>query len=220
MDLVKVFVEEPAALGGGSPLPSAPPPADDSFESFLAAMRAPASPYGRAYLAGTRLGGERPVVGLTATDPRAWAEPLMTWAGDRTWTRLAVGGRGTGILPAEARVALADPAQTLALAVGPGPIPDDILATVVLGEDYAADALRTLLGADGTVAMFRPEPAHDGHDWTLVARSPLRETLVAAFRACPAPVGARRLVVPRVRGEAKFYFEQWSEALPNGAEEV
>ena len=228
MDVVKVFVEDPAALGGGSALRAPLRPTDDSAEAFLAALRAPASPFARAYLAGTRLGdGSRPVVGLTAVDALAWADALLAWAGDRAWTRLTAGGRATGVLAREAREALARPGGTLALALGPGPIPADILATIVLGDAaLSADALRTLLLADATVAVLRPEPAHDGHDWSVVARSPdasgrgLRDALAAAFRACPAPAGVRRILLPRVRGESKFYFEQWADELPAGAEEI
>lgn len=228
MDIVKVFVEDPAALGGG-----APPLASNghthalpggSAEAFLAALRAPASPFARAYLAGTRLGdaGEPLRVGLTALGaPAAWADPLLTWAAGRTWTRLTTGGRATGVLEREARAALAAPAGTLALALAGGPVPADILATVVLGDAaLSADALRTLLLADEAVAVLLPEPAHDGHDWSVVARSPLRAGLVAAFGAHPAP-GVRRYVLPRVRSEARFYVEQWSlDALPAGTEEV
>ena len=123
------------------------------------------------------------------------------------------------------QTARADVAALLAL--GPGPIPADILATVVFGDAaHAADARRTLLLADASVAVFTPQPAHDGHDWAILARSPLRAGLVAAFRACPVPAGVRRFVVPRVRGEAKFYFEQWAlsgplaGALPAGTEEL
>ena len=221
MDVVKVFVEDPAALGGGSRLPLAPGPADDSLEAFLDAVRAPASAFARAYLAGTRLGGGRPHVGLTALDPSAWVDALMAWADGRTWTQLTRGGRATGILPKEARAALSDPMGTLALGLADGPIPADILATVVLGDAAeAAHATETLLRADAAVALFLPEPAHDGHDWSLVARSGLREALAEAFRAHPAPAGVRRFVLPRVRGEARFYFEQWADAPPAGAVEV
>ncbi|HEX9953002.1 MAG TPA: hypothetical protein VGB53_14620 [Rubricoccaceae bacterium] len=239
MDVVKVFVEDPAALGGGAPLgagnPDMPPPGgeppDASAEAFLARLRAPASPFARAYLAGTALADAATAphrVGLTAISaPEAFVEPLVAWAAGRTWTRLTVGGRASGILEREAREALADPARTALLALGPGPIPDDILATVVFGDAaHSADALRTLLLADASVAVFTPQPAHDGQDWAVVARSPLRAGLVAAFRACPAPAGVRRFVVPRVRGEAKFYFEQWAlsgpmaGALPAGTEEL
>lgn len=227
MDVVKVFVEDPAALGGGAP-PQAgngdTPAPPGSPEAFLAALRAPASPFARAYLAGTRLGaaGEPLRVGLTALGvPEAWADPLLTWAGERTWTRLTAGGRATEVLVREARAALAAPAGTLALALAWGPVPADILATVVLGDAaLSADALRTLLRADEAVAFLLPEPAHDGHDWSVVARSPLREDLVAAFRAHPAP-GVRRFVLPRVRSESRFYVEQWAlDALPAGTEEV
>ncbi len=234
MDVVKVFVEDPAALGGGAPLGAAergagngdtPAPADASAEDFLARLRTPASPFARAYLAGTVLTprGSPARVGLTAiAAPAAFSEPLMAWAAGRTWTRLTAGGRATGILDREARGALEDPAGTCLLALGPGPIPADILATIDLGDAaQSAHALRTLLLADAGAAVLTPMPAHDGHDWALMARSPLRERLVDAFRACPVPDGVRRFVLPRVRSEARFYVEQWAlDALPAGTDEV
>lgn len=229
MDVVKVFVEDPAALGGGSPLGAGngdtPEPLDASAEAFLDRLRAPASPFARAYLAGTVLTPPDPPsrVGLTAiAAPAAFSDPLMAWAAGRTWTRLTAGGRATGILDREARVALEDPAGTLLLALGPGTIPADILATIDLGDAaLSAHALRTLLLADAGAAVFTPMPAHDGHDWALMARSPLRDSLVDAFRACPAPDGVRRFVLPRVRSESRFYVEQWAlDALPAGTEEV
>lgn len=227
MDVVKVFVEDPAAPAGGSP-PGAgngerPAPADASAEDFLARLRTPVSPLARAYLAGTHLGGGRPRVGLTALEaPAAFTEPLLAWAAGRAWTRLSSRARAEGIFDHEARAALADPTGTLLLALAPGPVPDDILATIALGDaTLSAGALRTFLMADPGAAILRPAPAHDGHDWSVDARSPLRARLVAAFRAVEAPAGVRRFVVPHIRGEAKFYFEQWGlETPPAGTEEL
>ncbi len=227
MDVVKVFVEDPAAPAGGSP-PGAgngerPAPADASAEAFLARLRAPAAPLARAYLAGTHLGAGRPRVGLTALGALdAFTGPLLTWAAGRTWTRLSVGGRAAAIRDGEARQALDDPSGTLLLALAPGPVPDDILATIALGDaTLSAHALRTFLMADPGAAVLRPVPAHDGNDWSIDARSPLRESLVTAFRACVAPPDVRRFIVPHIRGEAKFYFEQWGlEAPPTGTEEL
>ncbi len=223
MDVVKVFVEDPAAPAGGSPPGAAERPADASAEAFLERLRAPVSPVARAYLAGTHLSDGRPRVGLTALDASdAFTEPLLAWAKDRTWTRLSAGGRAEGILDREARDALRNPTGTLLLALAPGPVPADILATIALGDAaLSAQALRTFLMADPGAAVLRPVPAHDGTDWSIDARSPLRASLVAAFRACPAPAGVRRFVVPHVRGEARFYFEQWGlETPPQGTEEL
>ena len=227
MDIVKVFVEDPTASAGGSP-PGAGNGArralaDASAEAFLERVRAPVLPVARVYLAGTRLGDDRPRVGLTALEaPDAFTEPLLTWAAARTWTSLSAGGRAEAIFDHEARRALADPNGTLLLALAPGPIPADILATIALGDaSLSAQALCTFLMADTGAAVLRPAPAHDGHDWVIDARSPLRAGLVAAFRACPAPADVRRFVVPHVRGEAKFYFEQWGlETPPAGTEEL
>ena len=227
MDVVKVFVEDPAAPAGGSP-PGAgngerPAPADVSAEAFLERLRAPVTPVARAYLAGTHLGDGFRRVGLTALGaPGAFTEPLLAWAAGRTWTRLSAGARAEAVFDREARASLADPSGTLLLALAPGPVPADILATIALGDAArSAEALRTFLMADAGAAVFRPAPAHDGNDWSVDARSPLRASLVDAFRSVEAPAGVRRFVVPHIRGEAKFYFEQWGlETPPAGTEEL
>lgn len=85
---------------------------------------------------------------------------------------------------------------------------------------YGIPALRLLLDA-GVTVLF-PEPAHDGWDWSVFSAAPLRERLVAAFRARPAP-GVRRFVLPfqRARSEHTFYFERWRlDDLPDWIEEV
>ncbi len=227
MDIVKVFVEDPAAPAGGSPPGTGngetPAPADASAEAFLARLRAPTTPFARAYLAGTHLGDGRLRVGLTALGaPDAFTGPLLAWAAGRTWTRLSAGGRAAAIFDREARQTLEEPGGTLLLALAPGPVPDDILATIALGDTtLSGHALRTLLMADPGAAVLRPVPAHDGNDWSIDARSPLRADLVAAFRACAAPPDVRRFIVPHIRGEAKFYFEQWGlETPPAGTEEL
>lgn len=226
MDVVKVFVEEPLGLESLSDdldpdaRRRAAPPA--TLDAFLAAD---AAPYARAYLAGTHLGPPRRV-GLTALgDAEAWVQPLLAWAGDRPWSRLDGSGSLAGLLPAEAAGVLRQPRDAVALALGPAPA--DALAAAAAGEGDGrgqrrdgVPALRAVLDA-GAVALF-PETAHDGHDWSVFARRPLRDPLVDAFRQRPAP-GAVRIVAPyrRARGEHTFYLEQWAlDALPDWAETV
>ena len=229
MDVVKVFVEDPAALGGGSPLGAGnggtPAPPDASAEAFLERLRAPSSPFARAYVAGTVLAGSTPVrVGLTSIDtPAAFSAPLMAWAAGRTWTRLTAGGRATGILDREAREALESPAGTHLLALGPGPIPADILATIVLGDAHAVrprppHPSPRRRPARGRSRRCPPTTATTGRS-SRAAR--FARASWTRSHACPAPGSVRRFVLPRVRSESKFYVEQWAlDALPSGTAEV
>lgn len=229
MDVVKVFTEEPVGLE--ALVPDAEPDARrrgaeaPTLEAFLASL---APPYARAYLAGTRLGDGAAVprrVGLTSLDDaEAWLRPLLDWAGGRGWTALGLDGASRPLTDAEAPGALLR-ADVRALAVGPAPHAP-LLEAAGGGAGEGASrrdqlpALRAVLDA-GAAALF-PEPAHDGHDWSLFARAPLRGPLVEALRRHPAP-DAVRLVAPyrRARGEHTFYLEQWAlEALPDWAERV
>ena len=58
--------------------------------------------------------------------------------------------------------------------------------------------------------MLFPEPAHDGYDWSLFARRPMREAFCEAL-VRHAAAGVRRFVLPyrKARSEEKFYFELW-----------
>ena len=222
MDIVKVFIEEPAGLealvGDDEPDALRRGAALGSLDALLGGG-AFESDYARAYLAGTRLGPPQRV-GLTALDDaEAFVQPLLAWAGERAWTALDAEGHRLGLIPAEAAARLRRPHGTAALAVGPAD--GETLARAAAGARRdAVPALRELL--DGGAAVLLPERAHDGHDWALFARRPLRDALVAALRARPAQ-GARRFVVPyqEARGEHRFYFEQWQlDALPDYVEEV
>ena len=202
-DVLKVFIEEPAALRGAARgAPAA------SLEALLAP---PPAAYGRAYLAGTHLGPPRRV-GLTAlADAAAFVAPILAWAGPRPWTRLGAAGDPE---------AVPDPASALlvpaVLAVGGAPRAGT-LAAVAAGD--LADALRALL--DGGACVLVPEPAHDGHDWSVFGPAPLG--LAEAVRAAAAPPGLVRFVAPlaAARSEAKFYLEQWAlDAPPPWAERV
>ncbi|MDX1418981.1 MAG: hypothetical protein R3181_03350 [Rubricoccaceae bacterium] len=217
MDILKYFYEEPAAL-----YPSAPEAVGDGGLRPLDALLGGARLH-RGYLAGTRLpdSPEAPLrIGATALDaPRIWSLPLASLFEGFVWTRLGADGAvGT---PAEDAVeaALRAPAGTAALAVAPAPIAAARLQPAVEGP--RREAVASFLEGEAH-ALFFPEPAHDGFDWSLFSVAPLRDRFVAALRAHPAP-GARRLVLPyqRARGEHRFYFEQWQlDPLPPFVEEV
>lgn len=233
MDVLKCFFEEPAALyaAGRAARPAETGPARPGMRDLpradsLAALLAPeaAAFYARLYLAGTHLPAdaarERPRVGLTALrDARLFTAPLLTLAGDATWTVAAsADDLGAGLTAAGAARALVHPEGVAALAFGPGAgVPPRALADAAAPERREAlAALRALLDAYPGAAVLLPEPAHDGHDWSVFAAHPLRAPFADALRAHPAP-GARRFMLPyqRARGEHTFYFEQWQlDALP------
>ena len=227
MDVLKVFVDEPFALEpvASEPRPRVRPPAAVGGSPHaapepmagLAAFLAP-SPYARAYLAGSHraaapLPGEPAETGwrtgLTAlAETDAWRAPLLA-LGAHPW-RTVPGGR-------DAAAALLRPDNVRALASAPGAV-QGLLEAFAAGDGREAfGALRALLDAAPGALVLAPEPAHDGHDWILYGRASLRERLVAALRAQPAP-GVRRWVMPyqRARGEHRFYLERWAlGALPD-----
>lgn len=197
VDVLKVFVEEPAALRGAA--------ASSAPASLDALLAAPSPGYGRAYLAGTHLSPGRPRVGLTAlADAGLFVDPLVAWGGGRRWTVRDGDGRLAHV--ADVPALLARPDGAGAVAVG-GASVDGAALTAVAGGDRA-DALRALL-EDGH-AVLVPEPAHDGWDWSVFGPSPLG--VAEAVRAHAGAPGARRFVAPlqRARGEHAFYFEQWA----------
>ena len=220
MDVIKVFTEEPAELEALAPDldPDARGRAAPE-RSLEALLSLPNAAYARAYLAGTVLGPERRV-GLTALrDPAAWTHPLRAWAGGREWSA-AVGGPRQK-LPAEdvARVLHRPGAHGPVAALAIGPVPPGALAEVVGDRREHVGALRALLDA-GCAVLF-PEPAHDGHDWSLFAPAPLAAPLVRAFRQRPGTARCLTAPIRRVRGEHRFYLEQWAlDALPEGVEEI
>ena len=225
MDVVKVFVEEPVGLDALAPDDASDARNRDQPMVSLESLLAPdARPYARAYVAGTHLGNARRV-GATALDaPGAWATPLVAWAGDRPWHALGADGDVRTIEPREAARVLRAPDSVRALALGePTGLADAVGGEPEVGASQRRErlpALRALL--DRGAAVLFPEPAFDGHDWSLFARAPLRDPLVAAFREHPA-LGVRRLFAPyqRARGEHRFYLEQWAmDALPDWVEEV
>ncbi|HLA64941.1 MAG TPA: hypothetical protein VK610_10975 [Rhodothermales bacterium] len=206
MDVLKYFHEEPAVLGAATP--------DAEAEGAV--------PLSRGYLAGTHLpdGPDDALrVGLTAlADPALWQAPLFDLWGAFVWTRVVSDGTPTSVVPADA---LADPAASPALVVAPHPFTTP-LPTDLLGDGRTRAAAAVALLAAGAHAVVWPEPAHDGHDLTILAAGPLHAPLAAALARHPAPA-ARRFLVPfrRARGEHLFYFEQWQlDALPPHVEEV
>ena len=151
-----------------------------------------------------------------------WRAPVLDWAGDRPWSRVGDGGMVGAVGADDAALTLAAPGDMRALALGDVPL--DMLRDATQGEHRdALPALRRVLDAAPDAAVLFPQPAHDGYDWSVFARAPLREPFVAALGRHPAPPGARRFVAPyrRARGEHTFYFEQWAlDALPEWVEEV
>ena len=203
MDVLKYFHEEPAALG------------------FVDAPDVPGG-VARGYLAGTHLPGgphDRLRVGLTAlSDPALYVAPLVALWGGLVWTRVAPDGTASSVEPG----ALNGLGETAALVVGPSAPAPDTLAGLAADDEREAMTVAVGLLTGGARAVLWPEPAHDGHDLTVLAAGSLLTPLTDALRRHPAP-GARRFVLPlrRARGEHHFYFEQWQlDALPPHIEEV
>ena len=210
MFVLKVFYEEPAALGHAPASPAADAP---GIPAALAALLAPpGGAHHRLYLAGTDLARpDAPRTGLTTLPFAAWRDPLAAVLDARPGAPHPL----DWFAPDGARLPpLADTADWGAhvALVGFDGAPGDLGRLL---EDAArpalADALaavRALLVRGATV--LRPEPAPDGHDLSVFSPVPLRDRLVDALRAAPAP-GVRRFVAPyqKMRSEPRFYFERW-----------
>lgn len=213
--IVKYFYEEPVHLEALSA--EADPDARRRAEpsGSLGDLLRPAAYY-RAYLAGSD--GER--AGLTTIEaPEAFVLPLLDVLARSRW--FFVEPDGSVETPADPAALLHHPSVAAALAASDASVDEAALTEVAAAERrYGIPALRRLLDAGATVLF--PEPAHDGWDWSVFSAAPLRERLVAAFRARPAP-GVRRFVLPfqRARSEHTFYFERWRlDDLPDWIEEV
>ncbi|MEM6326931.1 MAG: hypothetical protein AAF791_07415 [Bacteroidota bacterium] len=219
MDVLKVFTDEPLPLDAmadepvirGAPRDMAP------LEDLL---RRPT--YARAYLAGARL-GESPAVGLTAladdslylrpirhlTDGMAWSVPMVQPDPPYTWHEITD--------------RLREPPVENVVAAAPSPVDPGILKHIADTPGRAGwRFLREALDRQPEALLFIAEMAHDGYDWIVYAGRPLRDRLLAALRAHPAP-SARRLVMPyqKARGEHKFYLERWAlDDLPEWALEL
>lgn len=228
-DVLKYFYEEPALMEPVTPDhdPDARRREDrsdlpENVSMSLGELLDTRDAY-RGYLAGTNHAEDR--VGLTAlSTPAAYVDPLMDALGRDWWGRAVEPGGGEVLGEADARRVLRQPARTTVLVTGEEPVEADRM-TAVAGTERrrALPALRTLL-EDAHVVLF-PEPAHDGHDWSLWSAQPMRERLLAAFRAHPVS-GLRRFALPyqKARSESKFYFDTWqlpgASPLPDYVEEV
>jgi len=176
----------------------------------------------RGYLAGTNRADDQ--VGLTTLrTPAAYTVPLTAAFGEAWWGRCMPNGRAEPLDAEGARRVLRAPHETLVLVTAGAPV-DAERMTAVAGRARrrALPALRRLLGAAHVV--FFPEPAHDGHDWSVFSASPMRDRLAAALRTRPTDA-VRRFILPyeHARSESKFYFEQWQltgSPLPDYIEEV
>lgn len=192
MHVLKIFHEEPAALGatfGGG----------DTPEAFLGAL-ADAPRYHRLYLTGSVAPdeGHADATGLSALPDGMWKPALAKALG----------------------FALQPPAVLQRLVpdvwhVLPGRQPFDVALTGALSSDDAPTrlaALRALLDAGCTV--LHAEPAPDGYDLHVFAPRPLLDRFLAALP--PARDGLRRFAAPyrSLRSEAKFYFERWGQLPP------
>ncbi|MDX1531370.1 MAG: hypothetical protein R3362_07580, partial [Rhodothermales bacterium] len=184
MDILKYFWEEPVHLEALSADtdPDARRRAAPALP--LDALLRP-TPYYRGYVAGTRLPERR--VGCTAlARPEAYVRPLLDLFPGVAWTRVRVDGEDEAV--ADAASVLADPAGTAALVAAAGPLDPAALREVAAAERrYGIPALRRVLAQADLVAF--PEPAHDGHDWSLFAPAPLRDRLTEAFRRHPVEGG-------------------------------
>lgn len=176
----------------------------------------------RGYLAGTNHDDDR--VGITSlSDPEAFARPILHGLGAAWWGRCTSDDRVESLTAEAAERVLRSPANTTVLATAAGPVPEErMMAVTGRARRRALASLRDLL--DHAQIVFFPEPAHDGFDWSLFSASPMRDRLVAAFRAHPIET-VRRFVIPyqKARSESKFYFDSWQlteSSLPDYIEEV
>jgi hypothetical protein len=177
----------------------------------------------RGYLAGTNRADDR--VGLTTLrSPEAYVDPMLDALGRDWWGRVGAAGAERGLSEATVRRLFRSPGQTAVLVTAPAPVETEGLAAVAKTDPrQALPALQSLL--DAAHVVFFPEPAHDGHDWSFFSAHPMRDRLVAAFRAHPTDA-VRRFVLPHehARSESKFYFDTWQltepSPLPDYVEEV
>ncbi|NNE69068.1 MAG: hypothetical protein HKN29_01760 [Rhodothermales bacterium] len=202
MIVVKYFFEEPAALELLAPddIPNARSPGTStSLEAFLKGPR-----YHRGYLTASDL--EAGTTGATTSGGGPdWIQPLIEAIGsDRAFR-----GPGTPRETALSQV-LADPSKGVVLLVGPSAPPDQIPDLSGEVRDHAG-TIRDLL--DAGFVVLRPEPAHEGQDWSIFSPRPLSESVAAAFKS--AQPGPARFVIPhrQARGEHKFYFERYDLSL-------
>ncbi len=224
--ILKYLYEEPTLL------PEEPPPSgtrrrknrsappEDLSTAFEEASDDP--DVHRGYLAGTNRTDE--TVGLTSIHPPdAYVVPLLEALGQSWWGRCTTDDTTEALSGETARRILRMPPRTSVLVTAETPVPPERMSAVA-GRARRRDrsALRALL--DAAHVVFFPEPARDGHDWSLFSTAPMRDRLVAAFRARPTEA-VRRFVLPyqKARSESKFHFDTWQltePPLPDYIEEV
>lgn len=176
----------------------------------------------RGYLAGTNHTDE--TMGLTTLRfPDAYGTPLKDAFGRAWWGRCTTDETVETLGDEEVREVLSNPTDTAVLVTADDPVAAERMTPVAgRARRRAVPALRALL--DTAHVAFVPEPAHDGHDWSFFSTAPMRDRLVAAFRASPTDQ-VRRFVLPyhHARSESKFYFDRWqltASPLPDYVEEV
>jgi len=222
MEILKYFYEEPMPLEALTPDedPAARGPGRASGPTIPLEALLDGPAYYRGYLAGTNQ--ESGQVGLTTLTHRAAVTAALQAPGaGATWLR----GSPDGLTSAEDPTALFwSPGSTGVLLRGPTEELDEAAVHGVITQERreAIPALRAVLDAC-SVAYF-PEPAHDGHDWSLFSRYPLREAIAATLQQHATP-NLRRFLLPyqRARSEQKFYFESWqldATPLPDYIQEV
>jgi len=227
-DVIKYFHEEPALLEPRTPdsdpdargrAKRSEMPADE--EIFQGDPFETKDAY-RGYLAGTNHADDR--VGLTTLrQPEAYATPVVEALGRDWWGRGRETGTVESVEPDGARRVLRSPGRTSVLVTASTMVDSKAVAAAAeRAREQSLSALADLL--DDAHVVFFPEPAHDGHDWSLWSATPLRDRLVAALRAHPMS-GVRRFAIPYedARSESKFYFDAWQlteTPLPDYVEEV
>lgn len=217
MDVLKVFTDEPLPLDAAAdePVPRGEAREMASLEDIL---KRPA--YARAYLAGARL-GDSPAVGLTSlSDAWLYLQPIQTLSAGFVWSVPMI---DAAISWHEITDRFRQPPVENVVAAGPEMVDPGLLTHIADTPGRAGwRYLRDALDRQPDALIFVAEHAHDGYDWIAYAGRPLRERLIDALRAHPAP-DARRLVMPfqKARGEHKFYLERWAlDDLPEWAMEV
>jgi hypothetical protein len=225
--ILKYLYEEPTLL------PEEPPPSTEARpqknrseppEDLSTAFEEPSNgpEVHRGYLAGTNRADE--TVGLTSIRPtEAYIAPLLDAFTESWWGRCTTDKTTEALSTETVRRILRIPTRTSLLVTAETPVPPERM-TAVAGRARRRDrsALRPLLEAAHVV--FFPEPARDGHDWSLFSTTPMRDRLVTAFRAHPTET-VRRFVLPyqKARSESKFHFDTWQlteSSLPDYIEEV
>lgn len=227
-DIIKYLHEEPTTLVSETPDTDRPTEGAEAstpsvpLDALLNPQQEEEENVHRGYLAGTNLADTR--FGLTTLrSPTAYVQPVLEAFGRSWWARCTPDGTVTTIDAADARKTLRAPSDTSVLVTADGPVDEERIAAVA-GRDRrrTPPTLPALLEAAHVVCF--PEPARDGADWRFFSASPMRDRLVAAFRAHPAE-NVRRFLLPyeHVRSESKFYFETWTltdGSLPDYVEEV